>query len=349
MKFFSVLLFPFSLLYDLGTRFRNHLYNVGYKRSFEFETNIIAVGNLSVGGTGKSPMIEYLARLLKDRYRVATLSRGYGRKTYGFRLASDHDDATTLGDEPFQFYRKFTPTIDVAVGEERALAIPFLLAEGKGTEVILLDDAYQHRTVKPGLNILLTSYGKPFYTDHVLPMGQLRESRQGARRADIIIVTKCPGDITATEMDRIKQRIRAYNDKAPIFFTAVRYAHPASVFDSQEIRQRIFLFTGIANPYDLKKYLSHRYHMVGERTFPDHHRYSVRDIQSILKMARGENDQDDVSLVTTEKDMVKLLSEELRDVLKDKSIFFMPIETYFLKDGRQFDELILKSVKSYSN
>ncbi len=349
MNFLTALLFPFSVLYDLGTRFRNHLYNIGYKRSFEFEANIIAVGNLSVGGTGKSPMIEYLVRLLKNQYRIATLSRGYGRKTHGFRLASDQDDATTLGDEPFQFYRKFNPTIDVAVGEERALAIPFLLAEGKGTEVILLDDAYQHRTVKPGLNILLTSYNKPFYTDHILPMGRLRESRQGARRADIIIMTKCPGDMTGPEMARIKQRIRTYNDKAPIFFTAVRYADPAPVFDLKGISRKLFLFTGIANPNDLKKYLSDRYHLVGEKTFPDHHRYTARDLQSILKMTHGENQEEDISLVTTEKDMVKLLGKEQESVLNDKPVFFIPIETYFLKDGRQFDALILKSVKSYSN
>ena len=349
MNFISVLLFPFSLLYDLATRFRNHLFNIGYKRSFEFETNVIAVGNLSVGGTGKSPMIEYLVRLLKDKCRVATLSRGYGRKTRGYRLAGETDTAATLGDEPFQFYRKFHPHIDVAVGEERALAIPFILAEGNGTEVILLDDAYQHRAVKPGVNILLTSYSKPFYEDHILPMGRLRESKKGAQRADIVVVTKCPEDLTGEVMDHVQQRIKIYNNNSPVFFTGVRYGQPVPVFDPKEMTQHIYLFTGIANPHDLRQHLSHQYQLVGEKTFPDHHRYSVRDVQAVLREAQAMAQGRKVSLVTTEKDMVRLLEKELADLLGDQLIFFIPIETYFLKDGRQFEELILKSIKSYSN
>ena len=349
MKFLTLLLFPFSVLYDVATRFRNHLYNVGYKRSFEFETNVIAVGNLSVGGTGKSPMIEYLIRLLHNKYQVATLSRGYGRKTRGFILAGDTDNANTIGDEPFQFYRKFKDNIKVAVGEERALAIPFLLVEDEGVEVILLDDAYQHRSVKPGLNILLTDYNRPFYEDMILPAGRLRESRKGAGRADVIVVTKCPMDLSDVEMDRIKVRLKDTNEMASVFFAGIRYSEPLPVSGNGKMGEELYLFTGVANPGNLRQYLSDNYRLVGEKVFADHHRYSEKDIQDILKSAGEVSTGDEVSLVTTEKDMVKLLSKELNNLLQGHSVFYIPIETCFLKDGRQFDELVLKSIKSYSN
>src|SRR5690606_117557 len=162
MKVFQILLYPLSILYNRATGFRNHLYNIHYKPTFHFETITISVGNLSVGGTGKSPMIEYLIRLLKDRFKVATLSRGYGRRSKGFKIADNHDDATSLGDEPFQFYLKFGKEVTVTVGEERAVAIPEILYNDENTEIILLDDAYQHRTVARDVNILLTTFDRPF-------------------------------------------------------------------------------------------------------------------------------------------------------------------------------------------
>ncbi|MEQ8576499.1 MAG: tetraacyldisaccharide 4'-kinase, partial [Fulvivirga sp.] len=163
MGFLGVLLLPFTFIYNSVTRFRNYLFDIGFKRSFEFDANVIGVGNLSVGGTGKSPMVEYLIKLLADNYKISTLSRGYGRKTRGFRIANANDSASSIGDEPYQFYNKFK-NVNVTVGEERAVAIPHILAELE-PDVILMDDAFQHRYVKPGLNIMLTDYSRPFYSD----------------------------------------------------------------------------------------------------------------------------------------------------------------------------------------
>ena len=192
MILLRILLFPFSWLYYLITQIRNRLYDRGLKPSVKFELPVICVGNLTVGGTGKTPMIEHLIRLLQNRFKVATLSRGYGRATKGIRIAGPSENASTIGDEPFQFYTKFGKRITVAVGEERALAIPTILQECSDTQIILLDDGFQHRKVSPGFSILLTDYHRPFYNDFLLPSGRLRESRWGAERADVIVVTKCP-------------------------------------------------------------------------------------------------------------------------------------------------------------
>lgn len=218
MPLHQILLFPFSALYDAATRLRNHLYDIGTKPVIHFETITVSVGNLAVGGTGKSPMVEYLVRLLKGQYKVATLSRGYGRKTKGFILASEQSTAASIGDEPMQFYRKFGAEVAVAVGEERAIAIPEILFHHSDTEVIILDDAFQHRKVGRDLNILLTAYHSPFFKDHVLPAGRLREARKGAHRADIVVVTKCPPTLDEKDKTSFSQAIREYaQPDVPIF------------------------------------------------------------------------------------------------------------------------------------
>ena len=201
LKSFRILLFPFSLLYWLGIAVRNFLYDKKVFRSASFGLPLICVGNLSVGGTGKSPMTEYLVRLLKDQFRVATLSRGYKRRTKGYALANESASALEIGDEPMQFHRKF-PDIAVAVGEERIVAIPQLLHDRPGTDVIILDDAFQHRAVKAGLNILLTEYGNLFTSDFYLPTGDLRDLKSSYRRAEIIVVTKCKPDLSAEEKNK---------------------------------------------------------------------------------------------------------------------------------------------------
>ncbi|TRX49491.1 tetraacyldisaccharide 4'-kinase [Fulvivirga sp. M361] len=351
MKFISILLFPFALLYDLATRFRNHLYNIGYKRSFEFEVNTIAVGNLSVGGTGKSPMIEYLIRLLKDDFKVATLSRGYGRTTKGFRLAGEEDNAITLGDEPFQFYRKFKEQIRVAVGAERALAIPFMLAENDDIEVILLDDAYQHRSVKAGVNILLTDYSRLFYKDCILPSGRLRESGNGAKRADVIIVTKCPHNLGESDMKSIKIQLEKYNANAPIFFTGIQYGNLKPCFKTGnpiEMPNKLYLFTGVANPRPLHNHLKDQFILTDEKIFADHHQYSESDIRKLADEIKKDH-SGMTGLVTTEKDMVKFLKRDFRNILENLPVYYVPIETCFLQDGKLFDDLILKSIRQYSN
>lgn len=339
MNFLGILLFPFTLLYDVITRFRNHLYDTGYKRSFSFETKIIAVGNLSVGGTGKTPLVEYIIRLLKDK-RIVTLSRGYGRKTSGFRLAENSDSPKTIGDEPYQFFCKFKD-IAVAVGEERALAIPFILAELPETEVILLDDAYQHRQVNPNLNILLTDYNKPFYNDYVLPSGRLRESRKGASRADVVVVTKCPEKVN---YNVVEETIRNYNKHAHVAFSTIRYLEPRSISGSKPLSHNIFLFSGIANPDPLKKYLAATYNLIGFHRFKDHHGYSVNDLKNVTENLNSI-DLEDKSLITTEKDMVKLRPLLQEADLQDISIFYLPIETVFIKGGERFDEMVLGSLR----
>lgn len=340
MNFLAIILFPFTLLYDLATRFRNYLFDIGYKKSFEFDVRVISVGNLSVGGTGKTPMVEYLIRLLKGQYTMSTLSRGYGRKTKGFRLADEKDTYQTIGDEPRQFQIKF-PDVQVSVGEERAVAIPFILAERPDTNLILLDDAYQHRTVKPLVNILLTDYNRPFFEDYLLPSGRLREARKGARRADVVIVTKCPA-IDEEERKVIQEKIAKYSD-APVYFSAIRYLEPKEIFSSDQISNDVFIFSGLANHSQFSRYVEGKFNLLGEMHFKDHHAYSQKDFQVILaKLASFKGRK--VSLLTTEKDMVKLIDEPLKSMLNAVSVFYLPIETYFLENGRQFDELILNKL-----
>jgi tetraacyldisaccharide 4'-kinase len=197
MPVLRILLLPVAWLYEGITRLRNWLYDKGYKKSTSFPLPVISVGNLTVGGTGKTPHVEYLVRLLKDQRQLVTLSRGYGRQTKGFLIADEQANAATIGDEPMQFYQKFGHQIKVAVGEKRVPAIEQILRLYPKTEIILLDDAFQHRAVRPCFSILLSDYHRPFYTDFVLPAGRLRESRKGAGRADAVIFSKCPQNLSA--------------------------------------------------------------------------------------------------------------------------------------------------------
>lgn len=347
MSFLEIVLYPFSVIYDLVTRVRNHLFNIEYKRSFRFETNVIAVGNLSVGGTGKTPMIEYLIRLLEDKYQITTLSRGYGRKTRGFRIANEQDSSKTIGDEPFQFYNKFK-NVSVSVGEQRAVAIPFILAEKPDTEVILLDDAYQHRYVDPSLNILLTDYQKPFFEDLLLPSGRLRESRKGANRANVIVVTKCPNDLDENGMKGFTDEIRKYNNTAEIFFSCIQYEVPTPVYKQGTWYKRTLLFSGIANDSKLKEYVSKKYDLLDVIKFADHQTYKTSDLLKI-KDTFEQLPNKEKCLLTTEKDMVKLIDEGIDDEFKSLPVFYLPIKFNFLKDGKRFDEIVLNSISTYSN
>src|SRR5687768_4340702 len=262
MILLRILLFPFALAYDLVTSLRNYLYDRGIKPSARFEVPVICIGNLSVGGTGKTPMVEHLIRLLYQQHRVATLSRGYGRKTKGFRLAADGDSPSTLGDEPFQFYSKFKDHITVAVGEERALAIPTILQTDSDVEVVLLDDAFQHRKVTPSLSILLSDYNRPFYDDYILPAGRLRESKQNAARADVIVVTKCPPQLSDDAMIEIEHAIRRHAEK-PVFFASIRYGGPIPFSHSASAQiKNVILISGIANAKPLEDYVKQNFTML---------------------------------------------------------------------------------------
>ncbi len=351
MFLLKYLLFPFSLLYHAVTRFRNHLYDIQYKKSFEFETFLINVGNLSVGGTGKTPHVEFLIRLLSGKYNIATLSRGYGRRTKGFRKANEEDNAKTIGDEPYQFYLKYGLVSDVYVGEERALAIPEILFHKEETDIILLDDAFQHRSVLPDINILLTDYHKPFFNDMVLPSGRLREGRKNAARADMVIVTKCPDSIGAEKMKMYTTKIRKYcSENTPVYFSGIRYMKPKAVFeDYSGDLKNVLLFSGIANDKPLKDYVQKNFNLLKYEKYPDHYIFRSSDIREIVK-GFNELKVPDACILTTEKDMARLLSlGELADPLKNLPVFYLPIEIYFLKDADKIENEIISRIEKGLN
>ena len=334
MKLLRVLLFPLSVLYGFITQFRNFLFDIGVLKSYSFEIPIIAVGNLSVGGTGKTPQIEYLIRLLSDKYKIATLSRGYKRHSKGFILADEKASAITLGDEPFQFYQKF-PNIQVAVDANRKNGIEQLLSQNTKPEIILLDDAFQHRKVKAGFYILLTSYGDLFCDDFMLPTGNLREGRSGAKRANLIVVTKCPKTISEKEQNQIKVKI---GGNVPVFFSYIDYDE--KVFSASKTMtvedislSDMLLIAGIAMP---KPFFEHLNKGTSETiSFPDHHHFSAEDILEI------KNKSENKIIITTEKDYVRL-----KDSFLDNEIFYLPIKTSFVKEEEKFDELVLKYVEN---
>lgn len=292
----EALALPLSWLYGIGTELRNLLYDSGVLSSRSFDIPVISVGNISVGGTGKTPHTEYLIRLLRQDHHVCVLSRGYKRKSKGFQLATPHSTIDDLGDEPMQMHTKFND-VRVAVDADRCHGIDTLIEIQKADRqedsmVVLLDDAFQHRRVKPGLNILLTDYSRPIYKDHLMPTGRLREAAQNAKRADIIIVTKCPEDLSPTEQNAIEQQIQPKNWQR-LFYSTFRYSELPK--DSQ-----VLLVTGIANPHPLEDRLREMGNEVLSLKFSDHHDYTPSDIESIRHKGEGR------TIVTTEKDAVKL-------------------------------------------
>lgn len=351
LKYLKILLYPFSLLYGLVMWVRNRFYDTNVLTAVEFDLPVIAVGNLSVGGTGKTPHVEHLIRILKDRYRVATLSRGYNRRTSGYLLADASSTAAQLGDEPMQFHQKF-PDIEVCVGEERMLAIPQLLGERPETEVILLDDAFQHRSVKPGMNILITEYKRRFTKDHVVPFGRLREGRKGYERANCIIVSKCPQHLTDAEKNAIRQEINPLPHQQ-LFFTSLVYGELYDMFSATPVTvpddATILLVCGIARPEPLLEQLKQNYMNVYLLPFPDHYYYSVPDLEKI-KRELGNLPGNSKLVVTTEKDAVRLqlLEEKLRPL--NIPIAVMPVEISFLYgEGESFNNYIFTYVEQFGS
>ncbi len=342
------LLAPFAVLYYLITSFRNHTYNVGIKKSIRFGVPVISVGNLSMGGTGKTPHIEYLIRLLKDTYQVATLSRGYKRKTKGFFLANEDSTALEIGDEPMQFHQKFGDEVVVAVGEERAVAIPSILLEREETNVILLDDAFQHRPVSPHYSILLTDYSRLFFEDWVIPIGRLREARKGAKRSDIVVITKCPTDLSTLDQERIQKEVLNYT-KSPVFFSTIAYQEPKAIFEEGEITEKVIVLTGIAKNQPFIEKIKENHTIVEVLEFPDHHQFKEEDCQKILETYNHWSTKDKVSILTTEKDMMRLSVPQVHQKLQSIALFYLPIEVRFLNRAEEFNQLITNKIQDIHN
>ncbi len=334
MNLLRKILFPFAILYGLITSIRNFLFDKGILKSYSFDIPVIAVGNLSVGGTGKTPQIEYLIRLLSDNCKIATLSRGYKRQSEGFVLADANSNAEILGDEPFQFYQKF-PTIQVAVDANRKNGIEQLLSKADKPDVILLDDAFQHRKVKAGFYILLTAYDDLYADDCMLPTGNLRESRSGAQRANVIIVTKCPQTLTDEAQNNIRTKLKITSDQA-LFFTKIEYDDCISstnqkMFVSDILNREKVLLAGIAKPESFFSYLKKENDTI--LTFPDHHHFTESEILEIKENAPN------TIIITTEKDYVRL-----KDSVLASQLYYLPIRCSFLSERKRFDDLILNYI-----
>ena len=338
MNLLRKILFPFAILYGFITSIRNFLFDKSILKSYSFDLPIIAVGNLSVGGTGKTPQIEYLIRLLSERYAIATLSRGYKRKSTGFVLANANSSAETLGDEPYQLYQKFQ-SIQVAVDADRKNGIEQLLAQTQPPQVILLDDAFQHRKVKAGFYILLTAYDDLFADDFILPTGNLRESRRGAQRADVIVVTKCKATLSEAEQTQIKQRIKSYSD-APVYFStiafdAAAYSKTTSILVTEIQQSNCLLLAGIAKPTPFFNYLKNSESIC--LTYPDHHHFSESEIQEIKQKAGNKR------IVTTEKDYVRL-----KDSILQEQLYYLPITTCILHAADSFDIKVINYCTAFN-
>lgn len=348
LRSFRYLLIPFSLIYGAVVWLRNKLFDKNILRSSSFNFPIICVGNLAAGGTGKTPMVEYLVKFLKNNYRTATLSRGYKRKTTGFAIADENTTALEIGDEPMQFHQKF-PDVVVAVGEERLVAIPQLLHERPDTEVIILDDAFQHRQVKAGLNIILTDHADLYTRDLMLPAGNLRDVRSSSRRADIIIVTKCPADLPEKQKKAILNEIGPAENQA-VYFTTIVYDKPCQLFNKTELDithdYSVLLVCGIANPAPLKKYLTETVHTYDMLRYADHHIFhsnDLRDIKQQFEKMKG----DKKIVLTTEKDAVRL--EKFVNELAEFPIYVIPIKHAFLfNEEDKFRSVVSAFIKSFT-
>lgn len=335
---------PIGWLYGLFTGLRNRMYDGGMLKSVSFPIPIICVGNITVGGTGKTPHTEYIAALLKDRMRIAILSRGYGRHTKGFILSDAQSDSNQIGDEPLQIKRRF-PDVAVAVCEDRVTGIK-RLAELCALQTIILDDAYQHRKVTPSLNILLVNYSRNILQDAMLPAGRLRESANCRRRAQIIVVTKCPKDISPAQMDDLASKL-AVNPGQKVFFTTLEYGSLYPLDGKSEVPSQscpVLALTGIADPIPMEAQLRKSHKQVNMLSYPDHHDFSRNDILEIehrlQSMPQGS------IIVTTAKDAARLSGMDLNKDLKSR-IFILPVRPAFLRDAKEFDHTILNHIESF--
>lgn len=349
MTLLRILLFPLSALYGLITYVRNRLFDWHLLNSVAFPIPIISLGNLSSGGTGKTPHVEYLIRLLRSEFRLATLSRGYKRKSKGFVLAGDSPSVELLGDEPFQFKVKYGD-IGVAVDEKRVHGVGQLLEKIEDLDLVLLDDAYQHRWIHAGLSILLTDFYHLYTSDHMLPGGNLREYRCGAKRADIIIITKSPTVLSPLTRRRVVDSIKPAPHQS-VFFSYIEHGSLTKIPGVDFIPENDFsshavlLIAGIANPYPLELYLKDRCAKLEKVYFPDHHDFKEKDINGIIKTYDKIISRNKL-IVTTEKDMMRFIHPEIIGKIKNLPVCYLPIEVKFHHEDRgNFEKQIINYVK----
>lgn len=346
---FKYISLPFAILYGALVALRNKMYDWKLFSSISFDLPVICVGNLTVGGTGKSPHIEYLIELLFNMYNVATLSRGYKRRTQGFILADMSSTAKEIGDEPFQFKSKY-PHIEVAVAEERMTAIPLLLQKRPNIQTILLDDAFQHRTVKAGLTILLTDYDRLYTRDYIMPFGLLRESKKAAQRAEIIIITKCPSNLSEEEKSKLIEEINPTASQR-VYFSCINYKDlyalnsETSLIPNKETE--VLVVSGIANPKPLIDRLKTEFKKVFELKYKDHHYFTKDDIEEIEHTFKSINTTNKI-IVTTEKDAARLMLHRIEIMEKQLPFFAQKIGVSFLFDDTfTFNQQIFDFIAAY--
>lgn len=345
LKEFCDIVNPYSWI----TATRNRLFDCGLIKSHLFSIPTICIGNISVGGTGKTPHTEYLVRLLKEKFHTAVLSRGYGRKSKGYILADEKTPMSIIGDEPFQIKSKFKHDINVAVCEKRVIGIEKLTKDAKETEVILLDDAFQHRHVKAGLNILLIDSSHPIWQDCILPFGRMRESENGIRRADIAIITKCK-NLTEKEQNFCRNHIKKIKN-IPVFFSGMRYGelYPLDGCSKKEISRKtdVLLVTGIAHPESLIEKVESTCGKVSVMRYADHHNFTENDFKDIENRYNNLK-SDNKIIITTEKDATRILQHtDIANVIKG-SIQILPIDIEILNDTELFNKIILDYVTENS-
>jgi tetraacyldisaccharide 4'-kinase len=344
-----ILLFPFSLFYALIIWVRNKMFDKGWLSSSTFNLPLIGIGNLTAGGTGKSPMVEFIIKRFMDHYKLAVLSRGYKRKTSGYALANSQSTALEIGDEPMQFYNKF-PSVAIAVGEERIVAIPQLLHDAPETEVIILDDAFQHRYITPGLNILLTDYNNLFTRDWFLPTGDLRDLKSGYKRADVLMVTKCPPELTEEQREELLGELNPLPNQQ-LFFTSIHYGIPYHLFTKEKRplndKTEALLISGIASPKPLKKFLADNTAVYYDMLYEDHHIFSIDDLKDIRRRFEIIGTSNKI-IITTEKDAMRLT--KFQQALIDYPIYVIPIDMKFLFGGEKaFTELIANFIMTFKH
>ena len=348
-------LIPLSWLYGIGVGFRNQLFNIGLLKQHDYDIPIISVGNITVGGAGKTPHVEYLIRLLKDKVKVAVLSRGYKRKTHGYVLANDSSTVTDIGDEPYQIKQKYQD-VHIAVDKKRVDGIAHITgdAETNDTDVILLDDAFQHRYVKPGINILLVDYHRLIIYDKLLPAGRLREPQSGKNRADIVIITKCPKDLKPMEFRVLTKAMNLYPYQS-LYFTTIEYesltplfAKEKSTIEKEALEDKhVMLITGIASPKQIIIDLKPHVKEMTTLAFSDHHQFKSKDIMKInetFNAIKGEK-----IIVTTEKDATRL--EQLEGLCEEvkQNLYVLPIKVKFMiNQEEEFNDKIIDYVRKNS-